>query len=472
MVDRIAAFLAQQERATADVIARDFLRLLSPEGPAAARLVRVVLGCDHRFREEPDGAWQLAPAAPTGLAPPVLLVTLEMPAGSAREPWLWRVSGELWGERGPVVTVQGMARDEALETMLGHLARLPVATDQPGALGRWIRVQEQCHAFPESDPTIIDLRAWRRLMAVGGAATRTSRATRAEAAPIDATALAESLETVIEVAQAAGLRSWRAVAQAPELARDASRDAVWETERGFTRETLDALPEDPGVYRFYAKDGGLLYIGKSKCLRRRVASYFRPSDPDSRRAERLRAIHRLEVETTGSELEALLLEQREIRARRPVWNVQVDVRDERPAVAPGERELLLLLPDATGAGSLFALSGERVALRRFESESAVEAVEVEAQLLAFFGAGVAPEGFVEFPAPDRVLARRWLDWDSPGMTLLRVADFSSFRDLTEAVVAAIAPVASAQDPALTVIVRGRADAQSACLVARTRSMKR
>jgi hypothetical protein len=456
MADRIAAFLEQQERATADVIARDFLRLVSPGGAAATRLVRALLARDRRFREESDGTWGLSPAEPAGLTPPVLLVTLEMPAGSAREPWLWRVSGRLWGEHAGDITIQGTARDEALETLLGHIARLPVATEQPAAFERWVRVQEQCHAFPESDLTIIDLRAWRRLMAVDGSPALASRPAPAPAA--DATALAGALETVIEVAQAAGLRTWRELAQAPELARDASRDAVWETERGFTRETLDELPEDPGIYRFYSKEGGLLYVGKSKCLRRRVASYFRPSDPDSRRAERLREVHRLEVETTGSELEALLLEQREIRGRCPAWNVQVAMSDESPIVPPGERELLLLLPDATGAGSLFALAGERVALRRFESESAVEADAVEAQLLAFFGAGVVPEGFVEFPAPERVLARRWLGWDSPGMTLLRVADFSSFRDLTEAVVAAIAPAAPTGDPALKVIVRGRADA--------------
>jgi hypothetical protein len=458
MADRIAAFLAQQERASADVIARDFLRLVSPGGAAAARLVRALLARDHRFREEPDGSWTLAPAEPAGLTPPVLLVTLEMPAGGAREPWLWRVSGRLWGEPHPGITVEGPARDEALEALLGHLARIPVATEQPAALERWVRVQEQCHAFPESDLTIIDLRAWRRLMAAGGTVAATARAVPAEGAPADAVALAESLESVVEVAQAAGLRSWGEVAQAPELTRGAARDAVWETERDFTRETLDELPEDPGIYRFYAKEGGLLYVGKSKCLRRRVASYFRPSDPDSRRAERLRAVHRLEVETTGSELEALLLEQREIRGRRPAWNVQVEVNDGSPSIPPGERELLLLLPDATGAGSLFALAGERVVLRRFESESAVEADGVEAQLLAFFGAGAVPEGFVEFPAPERVLARRWLGWESPGMTLLRVADFSTFRDLTEAVITALTPAVRADDAALRVIVRGRAEA--------------
>ena len=37
---------------------------------------------------------------------------------------------------------------------------------------------------------------------------------------------------------------------------------------------LSILPDSPGIYQFYDKDGMLLYVGKAKSLRKRVSSYF------------------------------------------------------------------------------------------------------------------------------------------------------------------------------------------------------
>jgi excinuclease ABC subunit C len=40
-------------------------------------------------------------------------------------------------------------------------------------------------------------------------------------------------------------------------------------------ELVNALPENPGIYRYYDREGILLYIGKAKNLKKRVASYFK-----------------------------------------------------------------------------------------------------------------------------------------------------------------------------------------------------
>jgi hypothetical protein len=91
----------------------------------------------------------------------------------------------------------------------------------------------------------------------------------------------------------------------------------------FDREFLREIPHVAGTYRFYDAAGKLLYVGKSRDLHARVGSYFREvrSRP-SRVQGLLDALHRIELEPVGSDLEAVLREAAAIRRRRPARNVQ------------------------------------------------------------------------------------------------------------------------------------------------------
>ena len=82
------------------------------------------------------------------------------------------------------------------------------------------------------------------------------------------------------------------------------------------------LPTTPGIYRFYDQNNDLLYVGKAKNLRTRVFSYKRAkSGQVSRKVSKLIGrIARLEIEETETEREALLLENRWIREKRPPFN--------------------------------------------------------------------------------------------------------------------------------------------------------
>ncbi|RYX85466.1 hypothetical protein EON83_05735 [bacterium] len=84
------------------------------------------------------------------------------------------------------------------------------------------------------------------------------------------------------------------------------------------------LPKAPGVYFFYGQNERLLYVGKAKCLRERVRSYFADTSlPRPNKIKRLLVeIERMEVQQVGSELEALLLERRLIAERQPILNRQ------------------------------------------------------------------------------------------------------------------------------------------------------
>jgi DNA polymerase III subunit epsilon len=82
------------------------------------------------------------------------------------------------------------------------------------------------------------------------------------------------------------------------------------------RPDLSSLPKDPGVYVFRDADGHPLYVGKSVCLRTRARAHF------SQPATWTGHAHHVDYETTQSELGALVLEGRLIRALKPPGNVR------------------------------------------------------------------------------------------------------------------------------------------------------
>src|SRR5436305_11819073 len=86
------------------------------------------------------------------------------------------------------------------------------------------------------------------------------------------------------------------------------------------------LPDEPGVYVFRDARGKVLYVGKAKSIRKRVASHF--SNPSTRAGRDLvPMIERIEALVVQTEAEALLAEQNFIKQYKPRFNVRL--RDDK-----------------------------------------------------------------------------------------------------------------------------------------------
>jgi DNA polymerase-3 subunit epsilon len=86
------------------------------------------------------------------------------------------------------------------------------------------------------------------------------------------------------------------------------------------RADFEALPETPGVYYFKDQAGKVIYVGKAKNLRKRVATHFTGHNPNAQRQGFLQYIHAIGFEKCGTEMMALLLEASEIKKLWPRFN--------------------------------------------------------------------------------------------------------------------------------------------------------
>jgi excinuclease ABC subunit C len=106
------------------------------------------------------------------------------------------------------------------------------------------------------------------------------------------------------------------------------------------RERARELPDQPGVYLFHDDAGEILYVGKAKSLRKRVASYARADRAlDRKTTDLVLRVASVDTVLAQSETEALFLEQNLIKRHRPPFNVRL--RDDKSypyiAVTVGDR---------------------------------------------------------------------------------------------------------------------------------------
>ncbi len=110
---------------------------------------------------------------------------------------------------------------------------------------------------------------------------------------------------------------------------------------------LKTLPNSPGVYQYFDKNGKILYVGKAKNLKKRVTSYFTKRHDSHRTGVLVKKIHEIRHIVVASETDALLLENNLIKKLQPRFNVMLKddktypwicIKNERfPRVFPTRR---------------------------------------------------------------------------------------------------------------------------------------
>ena len=110
---------------------------------------------------------------------------------------------------------------------------------------------------------------------------------------------------------------------------------------------IATLPDSPGVYQYYDKEGKLLYVGKAKNLKKRVSSYFTKNFDNNRTRLLVKKIETIKHIVVKTETDALLLENNLIKNYQPRYNVMLKddksypwicIKNERfPRVFPTRR---------------------------------------------------------------------------------------------------------------------------------------
>ncbi|MCE9581850.1 MAG: hypothetical protein K8T20_04965 [Planctomycetes bacterium] len=195
--------------------------------------------------------------------------------------------------------------------------------------------------------------------------------------------LAAVWERAVELGTEQGLTGFEALREAAERPRPRLDLAPYR----FDAEFLAMLPETPGTYRFLDGGGAIFYVGKARNLRNRVNSYFRvPRVPDAKWLTIAKRLREIEFSILGSELEALLEENRLIRElREGLINVHAAAHARTPRRLP-ERSVFVL-PSADDGRAALWLHRRGAALKRIDVNLAPRGVKgAAAEARAFFDA--------------------------------------------------------------------------------------
>lgn len=101
---------------------------------------------------------------------------------------------------------------------------------------------------------------------------------------------------------------------------------------------LKRIPEEPGVYQYFDKDGQIIYVGKAKNLHRRVNSYFQKDQQTYKTKQLVKHIADIKYIVVESEQDAFLLENNLIKQHQPHYNILLKDGKSYPSICITKEE--------------------------------------------------------------------------------------------------------------------------------------
>jgi hypothetical protein len=198
---------------------------------------------------------------------------------------------------------------------------------------------------------------------------------------------------------------------------------------GFGLDFLRQLPGTSGVYLMKDSEGNVIYVGKSRNLKRRISSYFTPRALSSPKNARIhRRLHSIDLRRTDNEVEALLMEMRLIAKFRPAVNLQTEIHERQSDFHQG-RNLLLFVTGAEqrGVRIYFFCNGtyagwQTASLGRPPAEKLIEKIQ------SLFFTQCLPEKR-RGKAWEKEIVSRWLTTNRKRLNYLDVDEAGDFRAL-------------------------------------------
>lgn len=179
---------------------------------------------------------------------------------------------------------------------------------------------------------------------------------------------------------------------------------------------IENLPCRPGVYIMCDKNGEIIYIGKAKNLSRRVGSYFLSREQRDEKTEKiLETLYDLEIRVLGSELEALVEENRLICEFNPSINRQVEVHSKQEF--EWQPQILFLPSEKEEAVEMFLLANRQ--LGQITAKKDLSNIDkVEYAVSDFFFSQEKQQNHP--PSPAAQITTRWLEGHKDNVTILEL----------------------------------------------------
>jgi len=173
------------------------------------------------------------------------------------------------------------------------------------------------------------------------------------------------------------------------------------------KEQIDNLPETTGVYQIYDKQGFVLYIGKSKNIKKRIIEHLRSNLTEKKDYSFIQSWCSIETITTGSELISLLLENELIKKHKPIFNHALKNSKFSWGIFQKEKIVLKKLDDI-----------DEESLLKFSSKKTAEAKFEELKLWEEQGQDIEKHPLLKFPKGRMVLLDRGREVDEKSFILI------------------------------------------------------